>query len=141
MTRDDRLDAYMLGLAEKILQYGWVVQGVFPVKDGELGFAYTVGLTVAGLPELVLSGAYSEQAQNILNAAAQVHVGEELKPGVETNDIANVPFRVISAPHAEIGIAQRMYGPRVRAVQICWPEEDGSWPPGEHQELFGPSWW
>lgn len=138
---EDRFDEYLIKLAGMIRQFGWVVQGVFPVKDDDLGFAYTVGLTAAGLPELVVSGAFGTQAQDLLNAAARIHAGSELKPGTERDDIANVPFRIIPAPNAEVGVANRMYGPRVCAVQLCWPEVDGSWPPTPRQELFGPVWW
>lgn len=141
------MDDYLFKLKKIINQHGWAVQGVFPIKEGELGFSYTVGMTEAGLPELMISGLFGKQAQDLLNIAAKIHLGAELKPGTTTQDVANVEFRVIDAPLAEIGVANRMYGPRARAVQLVWPEADGSWPdpvgptPHARQELFGQAWW
>jgi hypothetical protein len=141
------MDDYLLKVKKTVREHGWVAQGVFPnsAEDG-LGFIYTVGLTVAGLPELIISGLFTEQGQDLVNSAAKLHLEREFTPGDTITEMANVPFRVIDAPNAEIGVAVRMYGAKARALQLVWPEADGSFPsvdqPHERQELFGGStWW
>lgn len=150
MPTDKQIKDYLDLVRAQIKEHGWIILGVFPVDKDDLGFAYTVGLTEAGLPELVLSGAWNEQAQQLLNIAGEQHCRTEIKAGDTVEDIANVPFRAIDAPLAEVNTARRLYGEsRVRAVQLVWPDENGLWPGSvfaasvvkEKQELFGPAWW
>ncbi len=146
---DEQMGDYQGRIDAVIKEYGWMVQGVFPNGPEQgIGFAYTIGLTEAGLPELLISGTYNEQAKNLLNAIAKRHAGQELKHGDTLDDMANVPFRVIDAPQASVGIAERRYGAgKVRVLQLVWPDSHGLWPgspfgwPAEPQELFGTRWW
>lgn len=148
---DDRVDAYLVRCREIIKKYGWMVQGVFPTvnEPDDVPFAYTVGLTDAGLPELTVSGLGPEQAMAILNTAAQQHCRQEFTAGSLAEEIAanGVVFRVIDAPDVVMGIGQRLYGGRpLRALQIVWPDREGHFPgdpgwlhPGA-QEIFGGRW-
>lgn len=150
MPTEKQIAAFLAKIRTQIKENGWIVQGVFPVKEGDLGFAYTVGLTLAGLPELVISGLWREQGQQLLNIAAQQHCREEILVGDTIEDIANVPFRAIDAPLAEVNTARRLYGwKQVRAIQLVWPDDNGLWPGSVFtasamegkQELLGPAWW
>ncbi len=144
---DQEVAEYQARIGEVIKKYGWMVQGVFPTGPADLGFAYTIGLTEAGLPELIISGTYDNQAKNLLNSAARQHASNEFAHGDTVDGIANVPFRAIDAPEAPINIAHQRYGSRVRAVQLVWPDANGRWPgsvfapPSDDQDLDGKPWW
>lgn len=146
----DRADEHLKTLQEMIKQYGWTVQGVFDAEGGPF-FSYTVGLTEAGLPELIVSGLGPQQGIVVLNNAAKVHSREELEHGHTSEEIITVEMRVIDAPRAEIGMATRLYGETARAVQIVWPDDEGLFPAQDgkmtvqgseiEQPLYGPIWW
>lgn len=124
------LDAYDQHCIELIAEHGWMVQGVFPREyDVEAPFAYTVGLTVAGLPELVISGLPADTAYQLLDAAARESLAHELAPGRILDGIATVPFRVVEAPGAQVNMARHLYPDRrVRSLQLVWPDKDGNYP-------------
>lgn len=125
------MDTY---LTEQVLpiiaEHGWMIQAVFgTATDHDAPFAYTVGLTAAGLPELVVSGLPYETSGSILNDAARRHLADEIQPGATVDDIASVPFRAVAAPLAEVNMARNLYGlDRVRAVQLVWPDDAGNYP-------------
>ncbi len=153
MSQDD-VDQMKAMIREKIAKHGWMVTGVFP-RQGEDGvpFAYTIGLTDAGLPELIMSGPFDpETLQNFLNMAGDRHVTQEgeIKPGDMLDYLANVPFKVIAATTGEhVQQALNFYGDPenwlgvVKLLQILWPDRDGNFPgdPGwtsdAAQELYG----
>lgn len=143
-------DAYLTHMQSLIEEYGWAVQGVFPTTEFDVWFAYTVGLTSRGLPELLISGIPGEQVQPLLNRAAEMHCEKPFSIGDEVTGIAidGVLMRVIDAPLAEIGMAVEMY-PTMRpdAIQLVWPDTDGVYPGPNYdhkrfpQPLYGPAWW
>jgi hypothetical protein len=146
--RDERMRAYEARMRALIVEHGWVVQGVFPVDAADVWLGYTVGMTAAGLPELVISGLGGEQLQAVLNLFAKRHVGQEIRAGDTVDGVVNVPVRAIAGLRAPISFARRMYGPvRADAVQLVWPDDAGLFPgePGYaeamRQELFGQVWW
>lgn len=131
-----RLNEYMNRIKAIIQKHGWMVQGVFSSEGEEPAHCYTIGLTDAGLPELVVSGNMAHQtAMQILNAAAKQHLAKEIMPGDVVNDIANLPFRARAVddlaplqqalnyfrdPHNRLG--------RVRAIQLIWQDTKGAYP-------------
>lgn len=141
---DVRRDAYDRSCQALIAEHGWMIQGVFPTeKDPGVEFCYTVGLTVAGLPELVISGLPYETAGILLNIAAERSLGDEIKAGDVLDGIASVPFQVIAAPLAEVNMARHLYGfAKVTALQLVWPDDGGAYPGepgwslGDMQEVF-----
>ncbi len=141
---DDRLNTYLTEVRDLIAEHGWMVQGVFPTETSPgAPFAYTIGLTAAGLPELVIAGLPAETAGAILNTAARHHLTDEIKPGAVLDDLASVPFRVVAAPSAEIQQARNIYpAAGVRAVQLVWPDDagafpgDGGWSLGDAQPIY-----
>lgn len=65
-----------------MLMHGWAVQHV---ECERRPFAYTVGLTRRGLPELVVTGLSPRRGQRLLNIAARrALVGDLLTPGMQT---------------------------------------------------------
>lgn len=136
----DAINAHMANLAKIIKESGWVVQGVFPtVDDPGAAFAYTIGLTDAGLPELLISGNLKhELMQTLLNSIAQLHIAEEFVDGdvIEpSRGVANVAFRVREcAKDAPVQQAWNYYlDPQrlqntVRVLQVVWPDAKGAYP-------------
>lgn len=126
--RQRRVNEYLETLKKKIKEHGWVV---FPTKDEDgARFAYTVGLTVIGLPELLITGNLDfELHEQLLNDAAQEHLRKTLEPGDLVTDIASVIFKVAQCgPDAPVQQARNLYGDRVTALQLIWPDKNGAYP-------------
>jgi hypothetical protein len=121
-----------------------MVQGVFSTEaDPGPNFAYTVGLTEAGLPELVITGLpHHDLAAELLNTAARLHLADEIRAGREVTEAATVALRAVDAPGTIAGPAFALYGRRVRFVQLVWPDQGGAYPGddgwalGDAQPLF-----
>lgn len=87
MTRRDGADAADLAVRGEIERYGWAM----PYVAGEtlpMSFAYTAGLQLRELPELVVSGLPPEQAWLVLDhVASRATAGLELADGVVVHDV------------------------------------------------------
>ncbi len=131
---------YFARVRQIVREHGWMVQGVLPGRDEQPGFIpfyYTVGLTDAGLPELIMSWpGQPSMGQTLLNNAATGHVKNEIKPGDMLDYVANVPSRAIAAdPHkAEIQQAYNYVSDpyrtknKIRLIQILYPDAEGRFP-------------
>ena len=113
-----------------IALHGWVVQGV--ERDGiRPPWAYTVGLTAHGRPELVATGLPIRSAHDLLNVVAEhlLHAAVP-RPG------AQIPLRggpvieivKVAEPSAHLVTAVQIYGPQVRALQLVHADDRGHWP-------------
>lgn len=85
MPLEEHQKKIIANLQEKIDRSGWAVMGV--KNPGESGFAYTVGLTGKGMPELFVALIAEEEFKitvDEMNALAQdaVEGAVELRPGV-----------------------------------------------------------
>jgi hypothetical protein len=141
------------GILGAIRSHGWAIQGVgFGTCDhhpghgsgpthvhdtGDNAYQYTVGLTEAGLPELLLrmpgrgSPDWAKAGCRILNAVAAHTLHQELTVG-EVLEVATVGGRSItvaeapppSRDHGGIwpGAVQRIYGrlPRMLEILVDW---------------------
>lgn len=115
---------------ELMVRHGWAVQGVERHRDRP-PWAYTVGLTEAGLPELVVTGMGLAEACDLLNDVAHhvVHA-EPPVPG------ERIPFEGgplvevvrLNTPEAHLHTAVALFGPGVRALQLVWADDRGHWP-------------
>jgi hypothetical protein len=126
----------------QIAAHGWTVIAVFPTP-GEPGpsFAYTVGLSVRGLPELAVYGLPGRVAQSLLNEVARrmvasgvgLQTGERVE-GVLVDDVALVAVEMSDA--RELNLVREMYGAVASAVQLVWPDVDGllPWEGDAHDE-------
>lgn len=119
-----------------IKEHGWAVPGVIPSPTSP-GFNYTIGLTEAGLPELLISGLDLRIGCGLLNLVARRHAGAELKPGDVVDDILadGLKLRVREATIGDhIQQALNYYNDphnrhgRVRLLQLVWPDENGAYP-------------
>jgi hypothetical protein len=124
-----RVALYVKDCKETIARHGWMVQGVF-ADETQPGFAYTVGLTAEARSELLIAGLPHDIAATLLNTAAEQHKREAFQVGGTVTGVASIDFRVVDAPHAEIGMARRVYGDAVTptCLQLVWPDKDGNYP-------------
>lgn len=122
LTYDDYLDTVILPLVH---QNGWAVQGV----SGRQPFAYTVGLTDCGLPELVITGMDEVAAATVLNAVAGQVLRADLVIGTRVH-LCGLALEVIHVDRPELHLltAMTLYGDDVRGLQLVWPDDRGRYP-------------
>ncbi|MGW0162715.1 DUF4262 domain-containing protein [Mycobacterium sp. NPDC003323] len=122
-TRQDYLDV----LRHIAVKNGWAVQYV----EDQPPFAYTIGLSDAGLPELLVTGLPPERSMLLLNAAAHymTHKVEPL-PGdtITFPDDSLAEFVEMTAPDVHMGWAVAYHGGPVRGLQIAWRDDRGHSP-------------
>jgi Domain of unknown function (DUF4262) len=125
-TRSEYLDQ----LRRVIAGHGWAVQGI--ERDGiHPPWAYTVGLTAFGQPELVTTGLPHQSSVHLLNA-----MGEHLlhAPGIKLGEPAEladgqiIQFLDVAEPTAHLEMAVELFGPRIRALQVVHADDRGHWP-------------
>ena len=125
-SRADYLD-YMRNIMDRC---GWAVQGI--ERDGpHPPWAYTVGLTRLGRPELVVTGMPLHRATHLLNdmAAHALHADNpKLGERVELTGGPVIQMIQVAEPTAHLRIAAEMFGPRIRALQVVHTDDRGHWP-------------
>jgi hypothetical protein len=115
-------------------QYACSRAGSASVPSGtyrQLSRAYTIGLTAAGLPELVLTGMSANRAQALLNdIAAHVRHGGALAPGGQHGPEGGPLIEVVelTEPTAHLFVAVELYGKGIRAQQLVHADDRGHWP-------------
>lgn len=121
-TRDD----YLNEIRAKILRCGWAVQYV---ESDRMPFAYTVGLTRDGLPELLMTGVAPRRAVRLLNSVARGEA-DPLIIGEQTTIPSGPVVEVVEVEHpdAHLYTAIEIFGPDVRAWQLVWADRRGRWP-------------
>src|SRR3954453_4108275 len=101
-----------------IEKYGWYIQYVTGDRLVP-AYAYTIGLTEHGCPELIATGVTQEEAAALLNTGGQVAHRRELLHGLRVT-VAGRRVEVVELPHPEAHLlfAGDVYGPDLRAVQL-----------------------
>jgi Domain of unknown function (DUF4262) len=124
-----RLD-YLGHMRDLIGRYGWAVQSVERDRVHP-PWAYTVGLTPRGRPELVVTGLPVARAARLLNdVAAHVLHAAAPRPGEQ------IPLRggpvieivEVAEPAAHLVTAIEFYGDGIRALQLVHADDRGRWP-------------
>ncbi len=117
-------------MARIIAEQGWAIQGVERDRDRP-PWAYTVGLTEHGIPELVATGLHLPRAVKLLNgvAAHALHAAV-LIPGEQVPLVGGPLVEFVELPHpdAHLYTALQMYGSDIRALQVVWADDRGRWP-------------
>lgn len=132
----DMIERYYKRCIETIVEFGWMVQGVFPTEDspGE-PFAYTAGLTDLGHPEVAIRGIPIDWAHDIINDLAfRVKEGEVFTAGQRVTGLIvdadgndrDVLLREANA-QAFGGIIKNLY-PQATGLQILIPDETWKFP-------------
>jgi Domain of unknown function (DUF4262) len=125
-TRLDYLDHLQIVIA----RHGWAVQGI---EDDWLHppWAYTVGLTSRGRPELVVTGLPLVRAAGLLNDVASHLLRATTPTPGERLKLAGNPLMEIveiSEPTAHLEVVVAVFGPQVRALQTVHADDRGCWP-------------
>ena len=125
-TWDDYLDE----MRRMVAAYGFAVQAVMGDRL-RCGYAYTVGLTEVGEPELLVTGMSQRRAHQLLHDMAH-HVLHDTAPpaGVDwpLRTGAVIQCVEIEVPDVHLAVAASLYGPAVRALQLVWRDDHGKWP-------------
>jgi hypothetical protein len=138
---DDQEQAW---LRETIRKHGWAIQAVYADPDQwRPPFAYTVGLTRFGHPELVVFGLHQSAAAVVLNAlGTRASAGLRLGDGMlfAAGAVGPTALRMAYLPNPEevLFTAVGRYGPRVRAMQVIVADESGKFP--DEPEYQGAVW-
>lgn len=121
---------YLDHLRTLIDQDGWAVQGVGRDRLHP-PWAYTVGLTGHGKPELVVTGLSLRRAEALLNDVA-VHVlhADPPEPGEQIPLLDGPVIEIVrvTEPAAHLLRAVDLYGHRVQALQVVHADDRGHWP-------------
>ena len=128
-TDDDYLAEVVVPAIERC---GWFVQAVLGGKR-HAPFAYTVGLTAHGLPELVVTGMAHYRSGALLNGMAGhwLHADVLPVPGQHVDVRDGRCLEVVEVPHpdAHLFVATRLFGrDGVTAQQLVWADSRGRWP-------------
>lgn len=118
-------------MADLIDRYGWAVQYVERDRDHP-PFAYTVGLTLIGRPELVMTGMPARRVHPLLNdRAATLRRDGPPSPGERFSIAGGPTVEVVelAVPDAHLDTAVALFGAdTVRALQLAWADDRGRWP-------------
>jgi Domain of unknown function (DUF4262) len=127
---DAKWPDYLDHMRDLIDAEGWAVQAVERDRFRP-PWAYTVGLTAAGLPELVATGMSAHRAMHLLNDVAEhvLHTGA-LAPGGQHALEGGPLIEVVelAEPTAHLFVAVELYGKGIRAQQIVHADDRGHWP-------------
>lgn len=127
-TRADHLRE----MARLMDEFGWALQ--FVTDTGPRPpWAYTVGLTRRGLPELVITGLPPTAAGGFLNdhACFLAHQGRRLDPGMIRRLDTGRRLEVVELAHPDLHLTtvrDLFPGEPLRALQLVWGDDRGRWP-------------
>ncbi|WP_332642104.1 DUF4262 domain-containing protein [Aeromicrobium sp.] len=123
---------YLRLIQEKISTYGWFIQ--FVEKDRRRPpFAYTVGLTPIGHPELLITGLAPKKSGPMLNSIAHGLMSHDDAPYVAGDrhvwpDGLTIEVVDVAEPTVHLVMANATYGPDLHAVQLVYADDRGRWP-------------
>lgn len=109
---------------------GWAIQGVQRDRVRP-PWAYTVGLTPLGYPELVVTGMPLARSHDLLHDVAHHMLHDRVPvPGTHTQLIGGPHIEIVgvSEPSAHLTLAVEFYGARVSALQVVHADDRGRWP-------------
>jgi len=121
---------YLDHMRDLIACYGWAVQGVGRDRVHP-PWAYTVGLTPNGRPELVVTGLPLARATQLLNdVASHVLHAAAPRPGEQIPLRGGLVIEIVEVaePAAHLATAIEFYGPGIRALQLVHADDRGHWP-------------
>jgi hypothetical protein len=116
------------GLRASVCAHGWAIKYV---EDERRPYAYTIGLHELGLPELLVTGVTTERALALLDYFIQEAIAKGApRPGdrITLSDTVNIEAVHVDQPDVHLSLAVRLFGPKLRAVQLVWTDMCGRWP-------------
>lgn len=144
-TIEERRAAYRQTCLDIINRHGWMVEGVFGT-DSLPGpsYAYTVGLSAHGFPELCMAGLPHETLQMLLNDVAKrvYDTNRRYIHGEVLDDVLGGGYKVtvVDGPASLDtiwpGSAYGLYGQEaVTLQQVVWPDNEHRYPWDEGYSL------
>jgi hypothetical protein len=134
------VDRFIRRMEQRIDQQGWAVLTHFPADDhAHASFAYTIGLTAQGGPEVIIAGLDPTLSEHLLNDLARrvVERAQRFTAGQRISDVLDGYDAVlVEGPAAGVlrpAAAYVRYGENVvRLLQVVWPDARGRfpWEPG-----------
>jgi hypothetical protein len=121
---------YLERLRGGVADRGWLVQGVEGTGPYP-PWAYTIGLSGYGLPELVVTGLPALAAGGLLNnLATRVLRGSPPTAGerIPLPDGPLVEVVELTEPSVHLVFAAALYGPEIRALQLVHADAQGRFP-------------
>ena len=84
-------------ISDNIREYGWHCLHVFPTKESQDKFSYSIGFGESyGAPEVLIFGLEREKAHALLNECAQLlKGGHTIHPGVEDANVLGGDYTVV----------------------------------------------
>ena len=84
-------------ISDNIREYGWHCLHVFPTKEGQDKFSYSIGFGESyGSPEVLIFGLEREKAHALLNECAHLLKGGHIiVPGVEDGSVLAGDYKVV----------------------------------------------
>lgn len=125
----------------------WLVVNVGPDPartPPATGFAYTIGLTEHGLPELLIAGLLPDIGQAVLNELGRrMRSSGPFKAGNIVRDAlqGGLPIAFVDIPDGALPIANARYeAAGYSAMQVFWPDEEGRlpWEAGANPSMAAP---
>jgi len=116
------------GLRASVREHGWAIKYV---EDERRPYAYTMGLHELGLPELLVTGVTRERALALLDYFIDEAIDKGApRPGdrIALSDTACIEAVHVDQPDVHLGLAVRLFGAKLRAVQLVWTDMYGRWP-------------
>jgi hypothetical protein len=109
---------------------GWAVQSVERERMRP-PWAYTVGMTEAGKPELLVTGLPITRASRLLNDVGCHLLHSDAPAAGEQVRLVGGPLIEIvevEVPDAHLQVAVALYGEKIRALQVVHADGRGRWP-------------
>lgn len=122
-------DDYLAEVRRRIDSNGWQIVAV-PGTRVLAPFAYTVGLAVRGVPELVVTGKRPDPAAALLDEVAPRAIRTPPEPGeiLLLDSGAMVEAVALPQPGAHLFVAAAIAGPSLSALQLVWADDRGRYP-------------
>jgi hypothetical protein len=128
-------------ISGNIREYGWHCLHVFPTKEGQDKFSYSIGFAESyGAPEVLIFGREREKTHALLNECAHLlRGGHTIVPGVEDENVLAGDYKVVfksvrsDSLGENLGTAVRYYqGKPFSAVVMFLPDRQHRfpWQPG-----------
>lgn len=132
-----------------------VGHAVIATNDGRRSFAYTIGLTELGFPEVIVFGLPENYAAMFLNQiAALMKATGEIADGTLNDELAHMPtaFKTVTAHQAREFACQAVYrygcdlNDKLRFLQMVVPDRSGKMPwedgyDSTYMDQFQPRLW
>lgn len=132
----DFTEDFLASCVRSIAEHGWMVQGVFPTEQSvdKKSWCYTIGLTLRGLPEILVVNLPVMIGTAICNDTARKMIADgepELRTSVSGYSSVDMTFlEVAMVSNGEwFNVAHALYGDwNFRVLQAIFPDKEGHFP-------------